>query len=575
MKKHADTTPVLDTVTAPKRAVIYLRVSTTRQASKGDAAEGYSIPQQREYCYRKAQELGAEVVEEFVDRGASARSVDRPELQQMLSWLKDSRELEGNGADLVIVHKIDRLARNRADDVEIIAAIKQAGAELVSVSEHIDDTPGGKLMHGIMASLAEYYSANLSSEAKKGMAQKAKNGGTHGLAPIGYINTLERIAGRDIRSVAIDEERAHHIVWAYETYATGQWSISQIRNELEVRGLLSRETIKHRGTPLSDAQVHRLLKSPYYRGRILYRGEDLEGAHTPLIDDLTWFKVQALLSSRRISGDRSWRHTHHLKGLLVCGRCGSRMGYGPSSSRGNTYHYFFCLGRHTKKTNCKMPYVEESKVEEDVLRIINRQVRISKEDVEVGGKLAHEQLDQELGDDSRAAEHATKRIKQLERDKQKLIDAYLADAIAIEDVKPRQEEMSREIATLKARQADYGRDAEVLHKRLDEVIEMAHSAAQLYKAADGTAKQALLRLLFSALKVELLDDSGQPAVTAQGECNPASEGEVLPVVQAVQTAVKQRPTPVGSGNEKTLSRFFPAEGSNVIHLAGTLRESLK
>lgn len=140
------------------------------------------------------------------------------------------------------------------------------------------------------------------------------------------------------------------------------------------------------------------------------------------------------------------------------------MGYGPSSSRGNTYHYFFCLGRHTKKTNCKMPYVEESKVEEDVLRIINRQVRISKEDVEVGGKLAHEQLDQELGDDSRAAEHATKRIKQLERDKQKPIDAYLADAIAMEDVKPQHEEISREIATLKARQADYGRDAAVLHK---------------------------------------------------------------------------------------------------------------
>lgn len=305
MKTHAEITPAQETITAPKRAVIYLRVLTARQASKSDAAEGYSIPQQREYCYRKAQELGAEVVEEFVDRGASARSADRPELQRMLGWLKESRELEGAGANLVIVHKIDSLARNRADDVEIIAAIKQGCAELVSVSEQIDDTPGGKLMHGIMASLAEYYSANLSTEAKKGMAQKAKNGGAHDLAPIGYINTLERIAGRDIRSVAIDEERAHHIVWAYETYATGQWSISQIRNELEVRGLLSREIIKHRGTPLSDAQVHRLLKSPYYRGRILYRREDLEGAHTPLIDDLAWFKVQALLSSRRISGDRS------------------------------------------------------------------------------------------------------------------------------------------------------------------------------------------------------------------------------------------------------------------------------
>ena len=117
--------------------------------------------------------------------------------------------------------------------MEIIAAIKQGGADLVSVSEQIDDTPGGKLMHGIMASLAEYYSANLSTEAKKGMAQKAKNGGTHGVAPIGYLNSVKRIAGRDVKTVVIDEDRAHHVIWAYEAYTTGEWSISRLTAELE------------------------------------------------------------------------------------------------------------------------------------------------------------------------------------------------------------------------------------------------------------------------------------------------------------------------------------------------------
>lgn len=93
-------------------------------------------------------------MEEFVDRGASARPSNRPELQRMLGWLKDPKTTEGLGADFVIVHKISHLARNRADDVEIIAAIKQCGADLVSVSEQIDDIPGGKLMRDIMASLA-------------------------------------------------------------------------------------------------------------------------------------------------------------------------------------------------------------------------------------------------------------------------------------------------------------------------------------------------------------------------------------------------------------------------------------
>jgi site-specific DNA recombinase len=66
------------------------------------------------------------------------------------------------------VHKLDPLARDSADDVDILLAIRKSGATLVSVSEQIDETPARTLMHGIFASFAEFYSKNLSTEAKKG-----------------------------------------------------------------------------------------------------------------------------------------------------------------------------------------------------------------------------------------------------------------------------------------------------------------------------------------------------------------------------------------------------------------------
>ena len=97
------------------RAVLYLRVSTTRQARSGGETEGYSIPAQRAACPRKAADLSAEVVDEYVDAGASARSADRPALQALLDRLIEQRDI-----DYVIVHKIDRLARDRADDVAIV-----------------------------------------------------------------------------------------------------------------------------------------------------------------------------------------------------------------------------------------------------------------------------------------------------------------------------------------------------------------------------------------------------------------------------------------------------------------------
>ncbi len=161
-------------------AVVYLRVSTKEQAERAGEREGFSIPAQREACYRKAEALGAQVVAEFVDAGESARSANRPELKKMLTFVADHK------VGFVIVHKVDRLARNRVDDVEINLQLRAAGAQLVSVSENIDETPSGMLLHGIMSSIAEFYSRNLATEAKKGMLQKAKNGGTPGWAPFGY-----------------------------------------------------------------------------------------------------------------------------------------------------------------------------------------------------------------------------------------------------------------------------------------------------------------------------------------------------------------------------------------------------
>jgi site-specific DNA recombinase len=209
----------------PKRAVLYLRVSTEEQADTDYNVEGYSLPAQREACLRLADQLGAIVVNdgEYVDRGESAKSAKRPELQRMLKRLQEQGDV-----DYVIVHKVDRLARNRKDDVEIDLVIRSSGARLVSASENIDDTPHGKLIRNIMADFAQYYSDNLATEAKKGARQKAKFGGTPYKPPIGYLTARERIEGREIRIVITDPERAPLIRWAFTAYATGDYTMQEI-----------------------------------------------------------------------------------------------------------------------------------------------------------------------------------------------------------------------------------------------------------------------------------------------------------------------------------------------------------
>lgn len=155
----------VETDSGPKTAILYLRVSTPRQARKGGEPEGYSIPAQRGDCARKADGMDATVVREFIEKGESAKTADRTELQAMLKYLSLVGKIDPETGeivsriDYVIVHSIDRLVRNRADDVMIGIALSRAGARLVSVKENIDETPTGQLIHGVMSSVAEFYSA--------------------------------------------------------------------------------------------------------------------------------------------------------------------------------------------------------------------------------------------------------------------------------------------------------------------------------------------------------------------------------------------------------------------------------
>ncbi|GAB7143508.1 recombinase family protein [Mycobacterium riyadhense] len=488
---------------AAKTAIIYLRVSTARQANKDGEAEGYSIPAQRAACIKKARDLGAAVIEEYVDAGASARSADRAGLQRMLVRLGD---LSLPSVDFVIVHKLDRLARDRADDVAILLDIRKAGATLVSVSEQIDETPAGTLMHGIVASFAEFYSKNLSTEAKKGLEEKVRRGGTPGVAPIGYLNTTRRIDGTEVKSVIVDESRAPHIQWAFAQYATGEWSITALRDALEERGLKTRDTLKYRGQPLSRAQVHRMLTQPYYKGLIRFKGMLFDGKHEPLVDEVTWQSVQEILAGRRIAGDRSWRHSHYLKsgGNLRCARCGGKIGYGWSRGKGGKYDYFFCLGRHTGRTSCDLPYLPAAAVEHKITSIWSH-IRFSAKtlaDIETQAVADFEVL---LGQQEKLATEQRTRLIQLERQKSKLIDAYMADALPVEDLKLRQTQVATEIADARRLIAEADIERTELRNRLQIVLALLRKARKTYDTASDKTRQLLNTAMFERFELDSRD----------------------------------------------------------------------
>lgn len=407
-----------------KTAFIYLRVSTTAQAEKDLDPEGYSIPAQREACRAKADSLGAAVVAEFVDRGESARSADRPELQRMLRELKTS-----GGTDYVIVHKIDRLARNRFDDVMIGLEIRQAGSTLVSVSEPIDETPTGMLLHAVMSGFAEYYSRNLATEALKGLTQKAKSGGTPMKAPIGYRNVIRREAGREIRTVELDAERADLIRWAFTAYASGRHSLSKLLEALTKKGLTTRPTKMRPAHPLHQSHLNSLLRNPYYTGVVHYRGQRYEGRHEALITPALFEKVQRALDANYTAGERSQRHYHYLKGSLRCDICGSTFSLTQANGHGGTYLYFFCIGRAKYRRNCTQKYLRV----EDVEALVERHyanLRFTPERAEAIARSLEDHLAKKTKSRDREREQQQRRLARLRSEATKLLQLAYKGTIA-------------------------------------------------------------------------------------------------------------------------------------------------
>jgi site-specific DNA recombinase len=488
-----------------KRAVLYLRVSTAEQAHGDGASEGYSIPAQRDACRKKARDLGAAVVEEFPDRGESARSAARPQLQRMLRLLA-----EHGGIDYVIVHKIDRLARNRADDVEIQLAIQKAGAQVVSVTENVDETPSGQLVRNIMADLAEFYSKNLATEILKGSTQKARMGGTPYQAPIGYLNVRYLVEGREIRTVEIDPERAPFVRRAYELYATGEYSIRRLHELLTAEGLTARPGPKRPARPLALSKFFEVLRNRYYLGVVPYRGVEHPGKHPALIGATLFEQVQRVLDEREQHALKPRRHQHYLRGLLTCGRCGGRLMYTTGRGRhGEEFDYYICTKRH-RGEGCTLRYLPAVDVDKRITRAWAGWVHLAQIDGEAAGRMLAEMLDGKQDHAERLA-RARRRLARLDAERLKLVQMAYADAIPLDLLKTEQDRITRERAQAERGAADAETSGEQAVATFHQAAALMERGAEVYRRGGPEVRRLLNRSFFERIVV---DDEGERATLA-------------------------------------------------------------
>jgi site-specific DNA recombinase len=174
------------------RAAIYARVSTEEQV------EGYSIDAQRRTFQTFAKDRQWEICREYIDEGKSARTDNinkRPAFKEMVA------DALAGQFDVLVVHKLDRFARNLRITLEYFDKLSKAEVSFVSISENMDfSTPWGRLALTLLGGLAQFYSDNLSQETKKGWAERKEQGLYAGLLPFGAAKGDEDVPIPDLET---------------------------------------------------------------------------------------------------------------------------------------------------------------------------------------------------------------------------------------------------------------------------------------------------------------------------------------------------------------------------------------
>ena len=490
-----------NTARAHARAVLYLRVSTPSQVNTDYDPEGISIPAQRVACERKAAELGAEVAHEFVEPGRTATTIDRrPAFQEMLAWIKQDKNVK-----YLVVYHFNRVFRNSVDAGITKRELAKVGCRLVSASFDMGEGPEASMVETILSAVDQYQSEASGADISYKMGQKAKIGGTLGRTRLGYINVREpKPGGGEIRTVALDPERAQYIPLAYELYATGEYTLESLCDELTNRGLRTRTTSKQPAGPISDASLAKILRDRYYLGVVTYKGQEFPGRHEPLIDLELFNRVQTVLDSRAAAmGSRQRVHQHYLRGVLWCGTCHlegrtNRMVFTRAKGNGGTYDYYFCTGK--QRGECSTPRVPVELIEVKVGTYLEQQ-RFSPDFVHLVRTQAHEVLDDNSSTARLRHEQLVTQIRNLERQEENLLDLVADGALATTKVRSRLIDIARQKTSLQDEMSKAVEDLSLGAELIIKAIAFMENPAALYRNVSDEHRRIVLAALFERLYI--------------------------------------------------------------------------
>ena len=274
---------------------------------------------------------------------------------------------------------------------------------------------------------------------------------------------------------------------------------------MQERGLTSRPSRKAEAKPLGANRLQNLLRNDYYIGIVRYCGKTYPGRHEPLISFSLFERVQTLLDSRRLSGERTRIHRHYLKGTLFCDECGGRLIFSRNRGRGGVYDYFVCRGKQVG--TCSQPWHPVELVEDALVRRY-AQIQLPHERIErIRGVITRRVSGlTELSD--REIARAKRQLARLLDQEEKLLNKHYEDRISDALFDREQARLRKQRAAAERTIARLSEDYELAFANLDRALKLASNVQAAYEQSGPTIRRLLNQAFFDEVRIREDDIGG-------------------------------------------------------------------
>jgi DNA invertase Pin-like site-specific DNA recombinase len=317
------------------RCAIYTRVST----DQGLEQDFNSLDAQYDACQayiRSQAHAGWTLIRaKYDDGGFSGGNTDRPALQRLLD------DIRAEKIDVIVVYKVDRLTRSLADFAKLVELFDRHGVSFVSVTQQFNTTTSmGRLTLNVLLSFAQFEREVTSERIRdKVAASKRKGLWVGGNTPLGYT-----VKDRKVVVVAKDAKAVRTIFKLYLELG----SIHRLLPVLRQRNILTKkQKLKSGrsigGNPFTRGPLSYLLRNRFYIGEVVYKGEILPGAQSPIISHELFEAVQAKLAEQLNNHVLTRSRTEALLTGVLFDDAGNRMSPSHTRKNGVRYRYYTSL----------------------------------------------------------------------------------------------------------------------------------------------------------------------------------------------------------------------------------------